>query len=251
MRTAVGPVRSTSACRVSVSGVVATVRIPRADPAHRSITGQRRLVEGFVIVGRDPLKTRIIVTCATFSLFCLVFISWMPVLAKDNLGIDPKSTAYGVLFASFALGAACGALSLGTVLAGRDLARIARTGFTTFAAALAAFSLWRTALPAYPTAFVVGFTYFMAITSLSTALHSRLEDHDRGKVMAIWIMSFGGIVSIGPLVLSPVLAATSITAVLLFGAVWALGLSFYVRLRDPADGVPAGSPEPQLEAEPA
>jgi predicted MFS family arabinose efflux permease len=222
-----------------IAGVV-TVKIPRVASGHRSTPGLRGLADGFRVIGRDPVKKRIIITCASFSLFSLLFITWMPVLAARNLGMDPKSTAYGILFACFGLGAAGGALSLGTVLAGRDLARIARVGFAGFAAALTAFALWRNALPAYPTAFVVGFTYFMAMTSLSTVLQSRLADRDRGKVMAIWIMSFGGVVSVGPLLMAPVLQATSITAMLLFGAAWALALSFYVRLRDlPDDGSPA------------
>jgi predicted MFS family arabinose efflux permease len=80
----------------------------------------------------------------------------------------------------------------------------------------------------------VGFCYFMAFTSLSTVLQSRVADGDRGKVMAIWIMAFGGMVSIGPLALGPVVEATSLTAVLLGGAAVALALSFYARLREPA-----------------
>ena len=58
----------------------------------------------------DRVLTRIIVTCATFSFFSLVFIALMPALARQNLGIDSKSGAYGVLFACFGLGALLGAL---------------------------------------------------------------------------------------------------------------------------------------------
>jgi MFS family permease len=214
-----------------IAGVV-TVRIPRVRPDGQRHTGLRGLVEGFAVIARDPVKTRILVTCVLFSLFGLVFIAWMPVLAEQNLGIIPKSTPYGLLFACFGLGAATGAISLGTFLAGRDLARIVRVGFAAFAVTLTVFALWRTPLPAYPTVFVVGFCYFMAMTSMSTILQSRLADHDRGKVMAIWMMAFGGIVAIGPLVLGPLAEATSITAVVLLGAAVALALSFYARLRD-------------------
>jgi MFS family permease len=214
-----------------LAGVI-TVTFPRVAPSGRH-TGLRGLAEGFSVVARDPVKTRIIVTCVLFSFFSLVFIGLMSVLASQNLGIDPKSDAYGLLFACFGLGAAVGSLSLGTFLAGRDLARIVRIGFASFAGALTVFALWRVPLPAYPTVFVVGFCYFMAMTSMSTILQERLADHDRGKVMAIWMMAFGGIVSIGPLLLGPIAEVTSINAVILFGAAVALGLSFYARLRDP------------------
>jgi MFS family permease len=89
---------------------------------------------------------------------------------------------------------------------------------------------------------VVGFCYFMAMTSMSTILQSRLADHDRGKVMAIWMMSFGGIVAIGPLAFGPLVDATSITAVVLLGAAVALALSFYARLRDPVPAADDAAP---------
>jgi predicted MFS family arabinose efflux permease len=212
---------------------VATVAVPRVEPAETELTGVRKLMEGFAVIRRDPIKLRIIITCATFSFFSLVFITWLPVLAERNLGIIPRSAPYGLLFSCFGLGAAVGALSLGTFLAGRDLARIVRVGFAAFAVSLTVFASWRTPIPAYPTVFIVGFCYFMAMTSMSTVLQSRLEDHDRGKVMAIWIMAFGGIVSLGPLSLGPIAEATSINAVVLFGAAVALGLAGYARLSDP------------------
>ena len=43
----------------------------------------------------------------------------MPVIAEENFGIDPKSWQYGVLYACFGLGAALGAVSVGTVFAQR------------------------------------------------------------------------------------------------------------------------------------
>jgi predicted MFS family arabinose efflux permease len=217
-----------------IAGVV-TVAIPKVVRRRGGHTGLRGVAQGFVVVARDPVKTRILVTCALFSFFSLVFIAWMPVLAKQNLGIEPKSVAYGLLFSCFGLGAAAGAISLGTFLSGRDLARIVRIGFAAFAVALAVFASWRTAIPAYPTVVVVGFCYFMAMTSMSTILQSRLADEDRGKVMAIWIMAFGGCVSIGALALGPVAEATSTTAVVYFGAAVALALAGYARLRDPVE----------------
>jgi predicted MFS family arabinose efflux permease len=212
---------------------VATVPIPRVEPGSVGARGVRRLVEGFAVIARDRVKTRVVITCAVFSFFSLVFIAWMPVLAERNLGIAPKSAPYGLLFSCFGVGAAAGALSLGTFLSGRDLTRIVRVGFALFAVALTAFALWRTPIPAYPTVVIVGFCYFMAMTSMSTVLQSRLADHDRGKVMAIWIMSFGGVVSLGPLALGPIAEATSITAVILFGGAVAAGLAWYARLDEP------------------
>src|SRR5947208_1422902 len=67
-------------------------------------TGLRRLASGFRMAWADRLVRRILVTMTTFSFFSLAFIYLMPALAADNLHIDPRSLAYGLLFAAFALG---------------------------------------------------------------------------------------------------------------------------------------------------
>ena len=52
----------------------------------------------------------------------------MPAIAAENFGIGPRSIQYGLLYASFGLGAATGAISVGTLLAGRSKALIPRLG---------------------------------------------------------------------------------------------------------------------------
>ena len=47
---------------------------------------------------------------------------------------------------------------------------------------------------AYPVALLLGYAYFVAITALSTLIQSHLVDEERGRVMALWIMGFGGTV---------------------------------------------------------
>jgi hypothetical protein len=53
--------------------------------------------------------------------------------------------------------------------------------------------------------------------------------------MALWVLSFGGTVPLTNLLAGPLVEATSVTAVLLGGAIAALGLAVVVRL--PEGGV--------------
>ena len=69
--------------------------------------------------------------------------------------------------------------------------------------------------------------YFSVVTSLSTILQQHLEDHVRGRIMALWIMGFGGTVPIGTLAAGPIADHTSITVVVLLGAAAALLLAWY------------------------
>jgi predicted MFS family arabinose efflux permease len=154
----------------------------------------------------------------------------MPELADENFGIGPKTITYGILYAVFGLGAACGAMTVGTYLVNHSKALIARRALIGFAVLLTVFALLRSPAPAFPVAFVLGFVYFLVITSLATVLQSHLDDSVRGRVMALWIMAFGGMVPIGVLIGGFVVEATSITAVMIAGAVAALGLAWYCDL---------------------
>ena len=196
-----------------------------------------RLVAGFRVAQVDPLIRRVLFTMATFSFFSLTFIGLMSVVAAHNLGMRPRSLAYGLLYAGFGLGAALGAVSIGTFLVGRSKPRIVRVGLSAFAVLLAAFAVERVPELAYPTVIVLGYAYFAAVTSLSTVLQEHLDDRVRGRVMALWIMAFGGMVPLGTLAAGPVATHTSITLVMLVGAGVAAVLAWYCDLT--AVGVPA------------
>ena len=117
----------------------------------------------------------------TFSFFSLAFVGLMPVIAEQNLGIDPKSTAYGVLYACFGLGAALGAVTRRhRVRAARRSRRSCDPGFVAFAVVLAVFALLRAPALAYPVSAVLGYVYFVVITSLSTVLQARPRRRARG-----------------------------------------------------------------------
>ncbi len=104
---------------------------------------------------------------------------------------------------------------------------------------LTAFALLRNALPAYFVVAALGVFYFAFITALNTALQARLEDAVRGRVMALWIMGFGGTVGVGNLIAGPIVDAVGITSVLIFGAGVALLLAGYADLRERAPQVGA------------
>jgi len=189
-----------------------------------------RLVSGFRITARDPLIRRVIITVATFSFFSLTFVGLLPELADVNLGIGPKDPEYGFLYAVFGLGAALGAITVGTFLAHRSKARVARRALVVFALLLAGFALLRSDLIAFPVIALVGFFYFLVITSLSTVIQEHVDDAVRGRVMAVWIMSFGGMVPLGVLAGGALVGVTTITVIVLVGAAVALLLAWYCDL---------------------
>lgn len=210
------------------------VDYPRRPVARAVGSVLHRLGEGFRIARADPLVRKVLITLFTMSFFSLVFVGQMPAIAETNFDIRAKSVEYGVLYAVFGLGAALGAVSVGTFFAAVAKERLLRPAFLAFATLLAGFALVRVAWAAFVLAPLLGYAYFVVITSLSTVLQSHIDDAVRGRVIALWIMGFGGTVPLGVLVFGAVATATSITAVLLMGAVVAALLSLYADLRTAA-----------------
>jgi MFS family permease len=214
--------------------VVASLCIVRLPALPRRPLGESRwrdLTAGVTFARQDRVVGRCLVTIATFSFLALAFIGQMPVVAARNLGISTSATEYGVLYACFGAGALLGAISIGTWLASRSKPLIVRVCLLAYAVSLAGFSLLRAATPAFIVVVLVGYFYFAFVTSLNTVLQTQLDDRVRGRVMALWIMGFGGTVSLGNLVAGPVVAAVGITDVLLFGAVVAVLLAAYADVR--------------------
>ena len=201
-------------------------RYPRRTHAQVAERGFARLLSGVRIARRDPLLSHILVTLFSFSFFSLTFVGLMPVIADGELRHRPEERQYGLLYACFGLGAALGAVSVGTVFAGVSKVRAAASGVRRVRGrAVRVRALAHRRRSRIRSRSLLGYAYFVVITALSTLLQAHLRDEERGRVMALWIMGFGGTVPVGVLVGGWVGNATSITAVVLAGAVWALVLA--------------------------
>ena len=217
-------------------------RRPKWAGAAGADSGVARLLGGLTVARRDPLVRFCLVTIFSISFFCLPFIGLMPVVAARDLHINPAGAVYGGLYALFGLGAAFGAISVGTVFSALPRTLLIRLGLLGFGVALAVFGLLGEIWVAYPVVLAVGFAYFVTVTSLSTALQAHIGDEVRGRVMALWIMGFGGTVPLGLLFGGSLATATSVRAVVIGGAVIALAIGTYAWLRAPtADGVTAAT----------
>jgi MFS family permease len=222
--------------------VIARATLPRvahsaSEPRH--VPGVQRLLGGLAVARTDPLVRYVLVTIFSVSFLCLPFIGLMPVIAARDLHINPAGAVYGGLYAVFGLGAALGAVSVGTVFVGTSRMVLIRSGLLGMAVFLAVFGLIRQIWVAYPVVLVVGFAYFVTVTSLSTALQAHIADEVRGRVMALWIMGFGGTVPIGLIVGGAVASATSVSAVVVGGAVAALVIGALAWVRAPAAEEPS------------
>jgi MFS family permease len=210
-----------------------SVELPPPFASEGDGSGLRKLLSGIAAAKEDPVVGHSLVLVFTFSLLSLPFIGQLPTLADRNLHIEATSIQYGLLYTCFGAGAMLGALSIGTIWADRSMIRIVRVSLVAFAAFLGVFAWVGSIGPAYVVIVLVGFAYFAIITSLSTVLQERLDDRNRGRVMALWIMGFGGTVPIGNLLAGPIIEKSSVTIVVFAGAVIALALAAVAQLDGP------------------
>ncbi|HEV7523825.1 MAG TPA: MFS transporter [Acidimicrobiia bacterium] len=220
---AAGPVFAINAATYAFAVIgLLWARYPRYAGSPEALRVEHRLLSGVRIARADPVIRYVLLTLFSFSFFSVTFVGIMPLIAKYNLHLSDAQ--YGFLYAAFGLGAAAGALTVGSVFAQRSKVALLRPGFIAFAVSLSAFGIVRNVPAAFAVVLVLGYMYFLVVTCLSTILQKQLRDEERGRVMALWIMVFGGTVPLGVLVAGP-FAKSHATEVLLVGAAWAVVLA--------------------------
>lgn len=210
--------------------LLALTRVTLPAPKPSGAQGWHRLVEGFRAAAADRVIGQSLVVIAVFSFWCLPWIPQLAAIADHNLGIDSDSGAYGLLYGCFGFGAVVGALSIGTVFAATSKPFLTRIGLIGFAGLVFVFGSLHSATAAYVAIIVLGAVYFAVITSLSTVLQQALDDSVRGKVMALWIMGFGGMVPFGGIVGGIVIEQFGITPMIAICSLVSLALAWWADL---------------------
>lgn len=217
-----------SATYLFIIAALLSVHIPAitADPTQ----GWRRFTRGIQIARERIVVRRLLLTLATFSLFSLPYVGLFPAVARLNFGIDESGVLYKWLYATWGLGACLGGLAIGTIFVRFDKRSMIRYGFAGFAVSMFAFALSRSPLPAFIFGFMLGFAYFFTTTSMMTVVQSRLEPEIRGRIMALWLMAFGGTVPLGNLLFGPLIDAHGSQWILFMGAIWAGFLAWWCNI---------------------
>ncbi|HRE03739.1 MAG TPA: MFS transporter, partial [Ilumatobacteraceae bacterium] len=159
--------------------------------------GLAKLFSGVRIARQRSVLSRILLSMTAFSFLCLPYIGLFPTVARLNFGIDSAGSTYKWMFAIWALGGCIGGLSTGVLSLRIDRRRLLVYGYVGFAAVMLAFTFASGPAAALPIAFMLGFFYFVIATAMATIFQINMHDHERSRVMSLWMMSFGGTVPIG------------------------------------------------------
>ncbi|MEO5723983.1 MAG: MFS transporter [Ilumatobacteraceae bacterium] len=189
--------------------------------------GMRMFTSGLRLARANPVLMRLLAALFTFSLISLPFVGLFPAVARLNFGIDEAGSTYKWLYATWGFGACIGGLAIGTIFVSWDQRRLIQGGFVAFAVSLAGFAVAREPIGAFTIGLVLGFAYFATTTAMSTIFQSRSKDHERGRLMALWFVAFGGTITLGNLAFGPIMDAIGARWVMLVGAVFALFLAWW------------------------
>jgi MFS family permease len=212
-----------------VIGAIALAQFDaKPPPMHHQESPIQRLLGGIALARADSVISSILISISVYSFFSLVFIYQMRGFARTELGLGPDR--YYLLFACFGLGAAAGAVAVGTILSSIAHTLLAKVGFASFSATLALYSLNRAPTLAYLLVAATGFCYFIVVTTLSTSLQQTVSHEARARVMGLWMMGWAGLVPVGSLVGGYLIDQFGHTAITLGGAAVALMLAGTVNL---------------------
>jgi MFS family permease len=155
----------------------------------------RSIADGIGYVRRTPRVRFLIAAVAVISLISLNFNVLLPVLASETLDVGPEG--FGILSASFGLGALGGALLSAALSRASWKALVA--GMGGFGVAQLALAPQETLALACVLLFVAGTCFTLWMSNTQSILQLTSPGHLRGRVLSLWLFAFAGSAPVGGL----------------------------------------------------
>ena len=174
---------------VSFLAVVVALFAVKPRPQHFARSGRARLSDSLRVVRSDSTLVFMLVVVAVVSMAADPVNTLTPVFSTEVFARPDSFT--GILVSGFGLGAVIGV----SFVAHRFTAsiRIVALALGLLGAGIACFGLSSTAEVGFVSLVVAGVGYLTAVTLATTMIHASIVEEHRGRVMAIWSMSFFGI----------------------------------------------------------
>jgi MFS family permease len=178
----------------------------------------RQLMNGLRYVAAEPELGGLLLLSLCFSMFGISYATILPAFVEQVLGRGPA--AYGWVTTASGVGAVAAALLIanqrGTRWRGNWLA-VASLGFPLV---LAAFSFTGSLPGSLILAFGLGMGFMVQFTMINTLLQTRVKDELRGRVMALYTLTYFGFAPFGNLAVGAMSAWLGIsTAMALFALI--------------------------------
>ncbi|MDD3892856.1 MAG: MFS transporter [Bacteroidales bacterium] len=167
-----------------------------------------------------PIRFLLILVLTT-GFFGMPFQVFLPVFARDILGGD--SQLLGFLTGALGAGALTGAVYLASRKGMKQLPRMIFFAAILFAMGLMSLSLSTNIILSLVLLYFTGFGMIVQFASTNTLIQSIVDDSKRGRIMALYGMSFLGVTPVGSLLLGAISGAIGVQITLFISSIFCLG----------------------------
>lgn len=182
----------------AVLGALLAIKLTRPQPlATETDNILQGLKEGIVYTYQSLPIRMVLLLLVLVSLVGFPILPLMPLFAGQVL--KGSAATLGWLMAAFGLGALMGTVFLASRKSVVGLEKAIAITATTFALGLIAFSLSTTLWVSLGLAVIMGFGMIAQMASTNTIVQTFVDEDKRGRVMSLYVLSFGGIAPIGSL----------------------------------------------------
>lgn len=192
------------------SVIVALLLVPVRLRTHLEVHDDQgtwsRWVDGLRHARERPPALAALLTMAVFSVFGGAQAALYPVFAHDVF--DRPTRDFTLIVMASGIGAVLGAVGNGmrSRVPGLRSALLLLVAFSVATLGFVSSRQWWLGLGC---AVVVGFCYFSMTTALNTLLQHLSDDAKRGRMMSLFVVTWGGIIPVGALAMGAVATATS------------------------------------------
>jgi MFS family permease len=189
------------------------------------------LLGGVRYLRENRVPRAVVLLISLSALFAMPYYVLIPIFAKEILGRD--AGAYGVLMSAAGVGAVVGSLFSASRFVGARKGSAVTTGSLAFPFLLLSFSFCRSYAASILLLVSVGFAFVVQNAPANSLLQELVPDHLRGRVMALYVSLFLGLMRVGSLLIGGLAAMTSAPAAIAAVAVTGLLLGLWIRHRYP------------------
>jgi len=173
----------------------------------------------------------VVILISLSALFAMPYHVLIPIFAREILGRGAEG--YGVLMSAAGVGAVLGSLVAASPGVGARKGAAITAGSLTFPILLLGFAFCRSYAGAILILVAVGFAFVLQNAPANSLLQQLVPDRLRGRVMALYVSLFLGLMRIGSLLLGWLASMTSAPAALAALAATGLLVGLWVRFRYP------------------
>jgi len=204
-----------AATSAAVAVMLLAVHLRSTLDLHSERGAWRRIKDGLRHAQERPPALLALATMSVFSIFGGAQIALYPLFANEVH--DKPTQAFTAIVVCSGIGAVLGAMgtALRRTVPGIRSSLAWLVGFSIMSIGFALAPSWYGALAC---AVFVGFCYFSMTTALNTMLQHLADDDKRGRIMSLFVVTWGGLIPVGAIWMGALADATSAPFVVVLGA---------------------------------